>query len=271
VENCRFSNFEVNSMKWVKQFVAQGKLVGLVMVIAIAVIGVGLFLLQLLSPSPRSQTTPTSIAPPLSTALTPAPQGKTTAKAVLTPCPVSLSVTGRQTCLGHFPYAEVDRDRLNLIGSYGEGEYQRYEFLEREAAQALMKLMFAARNQGVWIIPVSGFRSIEQQQQLFQEQIAKQGSPEAAAKISAPAGYSEHHTGYAVDLTDGKLPDQDITCEFETTAAFQWLKRHASEFGFELSFFPNNPQGVSYEPWHWRFISSSPAAKTFALARQTPE
>ena len=91
---------------------------------------------------------------------------------------------------------------------------------------------------------------------------------EAAAKISAPPGYSEHHTGFAIDLTDGNFPKKDLTIDFENTNAYKWLTRHAQDFGFELSFPPNNLQGLSYEPWHWRYIGSPEAASAFAQARK---
>ena len=96
-----------------------------------------------------------------------------------------------------------------------------------------MKLIYAARDEEVWIVPVSGFRTVTAQEKLFQRQIKKRGSSEAAAKLSAPPGYSEHHTGYAIDLTDGNFPRQDITSQFAETKAFRWLTLHAKEFGFE--------------------------------------
>lgn len=165
--------------------------------------------------------------------------------------------------LGHFPYVEADINSLIIIGSYAKLEDQRFERLAQETALALMKMTSAARDEGIWIIPVSGFRDIVAQDKLFNKQIEKRGSVEAAAKLSAPPGYSEHHTGYALDLADGHTPKKDITYEFAKTPAFQWLKRHANEYGFELSFPENNSQGVSYEPWHWRFIGSSQAQEIF--------
>ena len=157
---------------------------------------------------------------------------------------------------------------MMTIASYATGEYQRFESLAPEAGKALMKMIYAAREEGIWIVPVSGFRTIDFQEKLFQRQIQRQGSPEAAAKLTAPPGYSEHHTGFAVDLTDGNSSyKEDITLAFANTPAFKWLTRRAGEFGFELSFPENNPQGVSYEPWHWRFIGSPHADETFANAR----
>ena len=169
--------------------------------------------------------------------------------------------------LGHFPYSEAEQNTLMVISSYAQPPYQRYEKLHEEAALALMKLIYKARDEGIWIIPVSGFRSVSTQEKLFQSQIEKTGSETEAARISAPPGHSEHHTGYAIDLADGSNPNQDITQDFQQTRAFRWLTQHAKEFGFEMSFPLDNSQGVSYEPWHWRFIGSLQARTVFAKAK----
>lgn len=175
----------------------------------------------------------------------------------------------QKTMYGHFPYAEADRSQLITVASYAQQEYQRFEQLDKETALQLMKMIYAARDVGVWIVAVSGFRDFANQELLFKNQIQKRGSPEEAAKLSAPPGYSEHHTGYAVDLADGSFPKQDITYEFEKSKAYQWLTVHAKEFGFEISFPANNTQGVSYEPWHWRFIGSPRAVEVFAASKNS--
>lgn len=174
---------------------------------------------------------------------------------------------GEDTYLGHLFYPEAEPDRLMMIASYGEEVYQRFEYLDLEAGKALMKLIDSARNDGVWIVSVSAFRDVERQRLLFENQVERRGSIEAASKISAPPGYSEHHTGLAVDLADGRFPKQDITSQFENTDAFRWLQRNAQKFGFEMSFPPDNEQGVMYEPWHWRFVGSDHARAMFAKAK----
>ena len=180
---------------------------------------------------------------------------------------ISTTTSNKYSKLGHFNYQEADREDLVTIASYAQGKYQRYEKLHKDAALALMKMIYAARDDGVWIVPVSGYRDVEKQDSLFQAQIKRKGSEKEAAKSSAPPGYSEHHTGYTIDLTDGKLVNRDITSDFASTDAYQWLVNNAHQFGFELSFPKNNSQGVNYEPWHWRYIGSQEALKTFADAR----
>jgi D-alanyl-D-alanine carboxypeptidase len=173
---------------------------------------------------------------------------------------------------GHFPYSEGNLAEMITIASYAQREYQRFEQLHKDAALALMQLIYAARDDGIWIVPVSGYRSIEKQDQLFEAQIQRKGSQKAAAKTSAPPGHSEHHTGYAIDLTDGHFANQgigDITYDFQNSEAFQWLQANADRFGFELSFPENNFQGISYEPWHWRFVGTPEAEATFSHAQNS--
>jgi D-alanyl-D-alanine carboxypeptidase len=62
-----------------------------------------------------------------------------------------------------------------------------------------------------------------------------------------------------------------LNVSFEETPAFQWLKDHAAFHSFELSFPKDNPQGVSYEPWHWRFVGDRDSLETFYKARNRKE
>ncbi len=164
---------------------------------------------------------------------------------------------------GHLPYAEANYNHLTVAGYYGS----RSERLHVDAAAAYQQMRQAARRDGVGIIPVSGFRDVGVQADLFTAQTQRQGSPERAARISAPPGHSEHHTGYAIDLGDEGMAHTDLEVSFEQTPAFRWLAQNAGSYGFELSFPPGNAQNVMYEPWHWRFVGSLHAQKTFALAR----
>ena len=70
-------------------------------------------------------------------------------------------------------------------------------------------------------------------------------------QVNAAPGYSEHHGGEALDIgTPGEPPAEE---SFETTPAFAWLSQHAARHGFSLSYPRDNPHGIVYEPWHWRF------------------
>ena len=81
-------------------------------------------------------------------------------------------------------------------------------------------------------------------------------TPETVFSVSAAPGFSEHHSGNAIDLSDGE--GEPLVEAFEETAAFGWLTAHAQAYGFYLSFPRDNPHKLIYEPWHWCF---KPAAR----------
>lgn len=168
-----------------------------------------------------------------------------------------------QTFYGHFPFSETPQERLINMGKY----YHRTEFLDREAGEAFKRMKADAQAQGIDLVLISGFRAISDQAKLFEKQTQKRGSKEAASKLSAPPGHSEHHTGYALDIGDGKQPSLDLKFQFENTEAYGWLVNNAYQYGFELSFPKNNIQGVSFEPWHWRYVGSNRANSIFAMPR----
>ena len=153
---------------------------------------------------------------------------------------------------------EATENELIVVGEYRQSG--RKVKMHTDAAAALKDLFAQALVDGVKIIPISGFRSVEYQAGLFQKATAKYGSEEAAARWVARPGHSEHHTGLAIDLGDETAPTNDVEPTFEETHAFRWLQSHAANFGFEMSYPKNNSTGINYEPWHWRFIGT-PAAK----------
>ncbi|MEL6602472.1 MAG: M15 family metallopeptidase [Cyanobacteria bacterium J06614_10] len=173
----------------------------------------------------------------------------------------------RDSHLGHLRYHEADSAKLSAAGTFIRGTFQREELLIREAAEAFKKMSSAAASEGVELIPISGFRTVADQAILFEAQIARKGGMAVASKFSAPAGYSEHHTGYAIDIGDKTQPNTDLRYAFSDTQAYRWLVRHAQACGFEQSFPEDNAQGLSFEPWHWRFIGSPHAAQTFKEAQ----
>lgn len=131
-----------------------------------------------------------------------------------------------------------------------------------ETVEAFRRMRDAARQDNAELIVLWAFRAAVLQQQQFEEAQQKYGRREALRWL-APPGYSEHQTGWALDVGDGADPEADDNPQFERTAAFRWLQKNAGQYGFELSFRPNNWQGVSYEPWHWRFVGTLEARRAF--------
>ncbi len=172
--------------------------------------------------------------------------------------PTPVQQQAAATRYGHFPYRQASSSELHPVQGV---------WLHREAAQAFEQMAADARQAGADLVAVSGFRDVGLQSELFDNQIARKGSIEQAARVSAPPGHSEHHTGYAIDIGDENNPSTDVEVTFEQTPAFRWLNQNAPRYGFEMSFPAGNFQGISYEPWHWRFVGSQAAANVFAVAR----
>jgi zinc D-Ala-D-Ala carboxypeptidase len=127
----------------------------------------------------------------------------------------------------------------------------RQHRLAPAATRAWKAMHAAAAADGISLVIVSGFRSVERQAEIIRGKLAAGLPREAILRASAPPGYSEHHTGRAIDLTTtGVRPLEE---EFETTAAFSWLSTRAPVFGFTLSYPRDNRHGFLYEPWHWCF------------------
>lgn len=170
-----------------------------------------------------------------------------------------VSLDGR--LLGHFPYAEAPADQLVTVAPGVQ--------LQGDAAEALERMQAAAAADGIDLRVLSAFRSIELQKHLFFDVKADRNQSAAErAQVSAPPGFSEHATGFAIDLGDGRAPATNLSPGFDTTAAYAWLRANANRYHFTLSFPQGNRQGVSYEPWHWRFEGSADALKIFESAQR---
>ena len=132
------------------------------------------------------------------------------------------------------------------------GDDGREYLLTPAAAAKWREMSAAALTDGVVIQIASAFRSIDRQAEIIRAKLAEGLSLDAVLCVSAPPGYSEHHSGRAVDVTTDEGAAA-LEPEFENTQAFRWLSKKAGRFGFVLSYPAGNPQGYDYEPWHWCF------------------
>lgn len=137
----------------------------------------------------------------------------------------------------------------------GRDRYRRPLWLHVDAARAWDRLRAAALGEGVVLEAISGYRSHDYQLGIFERKLARGLDVPAILQVNAAPGYSEHHSGLALDIgTPGEPPAEE---SFEHTPAFAWLQANAGAFGFGLSYPRGNPHGIVYEPWHWRFGGTS--------------
>lgn len=137
---------------------------------------------------------------------------------------------------------------LVLVEVGADGRQHR---LVPAAAEAWRSLKAAAAEDGVELFIVSAFRSVDRQAEIVRGKLGAGMDLEAVFALCAPPGYSEHHTGRAIDVSTPGSPALEV--EFDRTDAYAWLERHAAAFGYRLSYPIGNPFGFQYEPWHWRF------------------
>ena len=135
------------------------------------------------------------------------------------------------------------------------GDDGREHHLIPAAADAWRAMRAAARADGVDLKIVSAFRGVDRQIEIVRGKLAGGQTPERILEVSAPPGYSEHHSGRAIDVTtDGA---QALEEAFEETAAYRWLQAHAADFSFFLSYPRGSTAGYAFEPWHWCYRSET--------------
>ena len=140
----------------------------------------------------------------------------------------------------------VEATELVDVGPNLVGRMQR---LTPATAEKWSAMQAAAAEDGITLLLVSGFRSIDYQARLIRKKINAGQSVSEILAVNAAPGHSEHHTGRAIDIaTPGSRP---LTEEFEESPAFAWLQQHAGEHGFSMSYPRDNAAGFIYEPWHW--------------------
>jgi D-alanyl-D-alanine carboxypeptidase len=162
---------------------------------------------------------------------------------------------------GHIPYQEADPATL-VDAPRGFALGHECE-VEAAVIPDLTRLIDAAHaaHLGAELRGISCFRSVAYQTRVFCDARGRRTTcvdPEARALSSAPPGHSEHATGYALDF--GARPDRgcaDVENCFADTPVGKWLILNAPDYGFELSFPKDNAQGVTWEPWHWRWVGTS--------------
>jgi len=121
--------------------------------------------------------------------------------------------------------------------------------LTPQATAAWLAMQQQARADQTTLALVSAFRSVARQREIVLEKLGQGLSIDTVLQSVAPPGFSEHHTGRAIDI--GTSEDSALEEAFETTLAYQWLTRRATDFGFYMSYPRDNPSGFVFEPWHW--------------------
>ncbi len=144
--------------------------------------------------------------------------------------------------------AEANESELIDVGPNPDGRPVR---LTPDAARAWHALREAAHHERISLLAISGFRSIARQTEIIRTKLAAGQSIDSILRLVAAPGFSEHHSGRALDI--GSPGYLELEENFAETAEFSWLNSHAPAHGFHLSFPRQNPHGIGFEPWHWLY------------------
>lgn len=135
-------------------------------------------------------------------------------------------------------------DLVSLPSKYGGGQMQK------EAASFFMKMVDAAKIDGIKLRNVSGYRSYNTQKTLYNNYVKRDGVAKADT-YSARPGSSEHQTGLASDINTASSK-----AHFEKTKEYAWLIDNSYKYGFILRYLEGKTfiTGYKYEPWHYRYV-----------------
>ena len=148
-----------------------------------------------------------------------------------------------------------DPDDLCKISIPVSSEDETY-LLRKEAADALQQMYEDAKKEGLEIAVVSAYRSYEDQKEIYDYYFSKYDELTASRLVSIP-GCSEHQLGLSVDLTSKDIiGDEDSF--FVDTPEYQWVIKHAHEYGFILRYPDDKTSitGTTNEPWHFRYVGT---------------
>ena len=146
-------------------------------------------------------------------------------------------------------YEPIDMAPVDGSLSTNQGLY-----FKREAYKAYLKMLEAAKNDGIEFVICSAYRSYSTQKSIYNGYVSRNGA-DYANTISAYPGRSEHHTGWAVDVTSASM-GYDLKQNFIEYPEGIWINNHCSEYGFIIRY-PKGKTGItgySYEPWHLRYV-----------------
>lgn len=145
------------------------------------------------------------------------------------------------------------KDLVTLSKTYSSRGHK----IKKAASEPLMKMIDAARADGLNLLVISGYRTESTQRGLFNNSVKRHGMDHALI-YSAKPGYSEHQLGLAVDLNSTEE-------SFDQTKEYKWLKANSYKYGF-IERYPKGKEfitGYGYEPWHYRYLGVDLATKVY--------
>lgn len=144
-------------------------------------------------------------------------------------------------------------DLTTIDAAYASDNNQK---ATKVVVDAFMEMAKDAEQQNLHMIANSSYRSYQEQKEIY-DLYERQYGGQYARDYAALPGFSEHQTGYVIDIAN---KDHEI---FDGTGEFQWLKKNAYKYGFILRYSMDKEDitGYAYESWHYRYVGKELAKK----------
>ena len=159
---------------------------------------------------------------------------------------------------------------FTIVPYHSECPLNHHPNIEQETHEYWCQYRDFLRSNGIYVDSSSGYRSISDQVQIYEE-IAQEKGPVYAKQYVALPGTSEHHTGLAIDIVIKVGDTWYEDYEESLTAAYDFIAQTCSRYGFIIRF-PKGKEditGYNYEPWHIRYVGSRTIAEEYLTPQFT--
>ncbi|WP_298702390.1 D-alanyl-D-alanine carboxypeptidase family protein [uncultured Ruminococcus sp.] len=154
--------------------------------------------------------------------------------------------------------AYVDNNASEIVSIYDK-KTEHYHVsgtetsLRETAVDALNRMLedfYVAKNHSD-IIVISGYRTKDQQQKLYDEDLAQTGES-TSTRVALP-GHSEHESGYSLDVS---LYEDGVQSDYDGTGDYSWIDENCDHYGYILRYAADKAEitGIQAEPWHYRYV-----------------
>ena len=173
------------------------------------------------------------------------------------------------------PYTFPAGVEMEAVWQYTGNDYMVRDYsvsLQKQAAEAFDKMLedFAAETGIKDVLVTSAYRSYEEQEDVFNSSASKNGMEHTQRYVAQP-GYSEHHTGLAVDFSIYNV-SKGYSYDFDGKGDYKWIVDHCAEYGIIQRYPPDKEAitGIAEEGWHFRYVGG-PHAMYMAKKNQCLE
>ena len=179
-------------------------------------------------------------------------------------------------------YSNVDKTQWNLIlvnkwnllpenHNPSLTQLKNGHAIDERAYPDLQNMMDDCRAAGLNPLICSSYRTMDKQKKLYKNKVgeylaqgySQEDAEAAAGELVAVPGTSEHQLGLALDIVD--VANQVLDERQENTEVQKWLMKNSWKYGFILRYPTDKSDitGISYEPWHYRYVGKEAAKEIY--------